>query len=106
MVCYRVTRGSFASALRKGVTATQILKFLSLRAHPSMFRQYGSPTLHALSTTTTAHNISNSSNSSNIGNGRSNGNVTSAYSKPHTNNATTQADTFVIPRSFCDQLFM
>lgn len=37
--CYRVTRNSFAAAMRKGITAAQILRFLSLRAHPSMLKQ-------------------------------------------------------------------
>ncbi|CAD2214163.1 transcription initiation factor TFIIH subunit 4 [Angomonas deanei] len=41
LVCYRVTRESFSRALRKGITASQIIKFLTLKAHPSMIKKYG-----------------------------------------------------------------
>lgn len=44
LTCYRITRHSFAAALRKGLTATEILQFLSSKAHPSMTTCYGETT--------------------------------------------------------------
>ncbi|EPY26827.1 transcription initiation factor TFIIH subunit 4 [Strigomonas culicis] len=41
LVAFRVTRDSFARALRKGISAAQVLTFLSLKAHPSMRQRYG-----------------------------------------------------------------
>lgn len=44
VVCYRVTRPSFVTAVRKGITARQMLKFLALHAHPNMRSRYADPT--------------------------------------------------------------
>lgn len=87
LVCYRLTRGSFVSALRKGITAAQILKFLSLRAHPSMLRRYGED----------AHGAVGGGGASMTGTGA--GGVLSPTSSLSTS-------ALAIPQSVCDQLFM
>lgn len=45
LTCFRITRNSFAEALHKGLTASEILQFLSSKAHPSMVACYGETTL-------------------------------------------------------------
>ncbi|ESL07959.1 DNA repair and transcription factor protein, TFIIH complex, TFB2 subunit [Trypanosoma rangeli SC58] len=40
IACYRVTRRSFAAALKRGIGASHILKFLAVKAHPSMWKRY------------------------------------------------------------------
>ncbi|CCW59967.1 unnamed protein product [Phytomonas sp. EM1] len=89
LLCYRITRESFAAALRKGLTAAQILQFLSLRAHPSMLQKYGTKDgdLATASTSTT---------------GREGPVIRTG--------AASEADAadsgFAIPQSLCDQLYM
>ncbi|ORC93129.1 DNA repair and transcription factor protein [Trypanosoma theileri] len=82
IACYRVTRASFAAALRRGIRALDILRFLAVKAHPSMLKHY--------------HNSNEGSseelytNVSNVGNRFLNA-----------------SDTYiggVIPQAFCDQL--
>lgn len=41
LVCFRITRDSFSAALQKGLTALQVLQFLSSKAHPCMTERYG-----------------------------------------------------------------
>ncbi|RNF05321.1 DNA repair and transcription factor protein [Trypanosoma conorhini] len=41
IVCYRVTRRTFAAALKRGIGASHILQFLAVKAHPSMLKHYG-----------------------------------------------------------------
>ncbi|KAI5691157.1 Transcription factor Tfb2 [Leishmania braziliensis] len=98
--CYRVTRDSFAAAMRKGITATQVLRFLSLRAHPSMLRRYGEKEENG-----------DTKSPSPAGDAPS-----STFSAPPrraavagTRGSTTFIDavtTLVVPHSFCDQLRM
>lgn len=80
VVCYRVTRASFASALAKGIGANHILQFLTVKAHPSMIKQSnseaGDPSCPVLPAA-----------SAGFGN-------TSEYRQGN-----------IIPQSFCDQLF-
>ncbi|KAL7695060.1 TFIIH basal transcription factor subunit [Lotmaria passim] len=83
LYCYRVTRDSFAAAMRKGITATQVLRFLSLRAHPSMLRRYEE-----------REDAQASSSSSANGGGR------------RTAAAADAVATLVVPQSFCDQVRM
>ncbi|KPA79945.1 putative TFIIH basal transcription factor subunit [Leptomonas pyrrhocoris] len=87
LYCYRVTRDSFAAAMRKGITATQVLRFLSLRAHPSMLKRYeerGQPQVA----------------SSSGGAGQRRGGRRTAAA------AVDAVATLVVPQSFCDQLRM
>ncbi|KAH9581942.1 Transcription factor TFIIH subunit p52/Tfb2 [Trypanosoma melophagium] len=83
IACYRVTRASFAAALRRGIRALDILRFLAVKAHPSMFKHH--------------HNSINegsteelNTNDSNVGNRCLN--ASDAYIGG------------VIPQAFCDQL--
>lgn len=85
LYCYRVTRDSFAEAMRKGITANQVLRFLSLRAHPSMLRRYEAGD--------TAATSSSSGGAAGRQRGRA-GAVVDAVS------------TVVVPQSFCDQVRM
>ncbi|KPI89229.1 putative TFIIH basal transcription factor subunit [Leptomonas seymouri] len=86
LYCYRVTRASFAAAMHKGITATQVLRFLSLRAHPSMLKRYEErEDLQA----------SSSSSATRLQRG---GRQTAA--------AVDAVATLVVPQSFCDQLRM
>lgn len=39
LVCCKLTRDSFVSAVRRGITAQQVLEFLALKAHPVMRRK-------------------------------------------------------------------
>ncbi|CBZ25923.1 conserved hypothetical protein [Leishmania mexicana MHOM/GT/2001/U1103] len=99
--CYRVTRDSFAAAMRKGITAAQVLRFLSLRAHPSMLRRHGE---REESGDTAAPSSAGGVSSS------------LTFSAPHRRGAvpgtcggTTAIDavsTIVVPQSFCDQMRM
>lgn len=40
LVCFRISRDSFVTALQRGLTASQVFHFLSSKAHPSMRRRY------------------------------------------------------------------
>ncbi|CCW67061.1 unnamed protein product [Phytomonas sp. Hart1] len=92
--CYRITRESFAAALRKGLTAAQILEFLSLRAHPSMLQKYGSEKGRvALSPS-----YAKGSEVSMIHSG--------GASEVNTVGLATADVGFAIPQSLCDQLYM
>lgn len=116
-MCYRVTRNSFASAVRKGITAAQVLKFLSLRAHPSMLRQYH----HASLPMSASENTTNKLNDNSMNMHERDGSYTqqktlyehtpSSYANTTaqgglTHNLMDQSKDFVVPRSFCDQLMM
>lgn len=96
LYCYRVTRDSFAAAMRKGITATQVLRFLSLRAHPSMLQRYGeraelddgagaAPTAHSGAFTSTASRSSR---------------------RAAVPGAVDGVAELVVPQSFCDQMRM
>jgi transcription initiation factor TFIIH subunit 4 len=92
LYCYRVTRDSFAAAMRKGITATQVLRFLSLRAHPSMLKRYeeredGQAAAAASSTSGAAGRQQQRG-------GRRSAAVVDAVA------------TLVVPQSFCDQVRM
>lgn len=41
LVCFRISRDSFCAALEKGLTALQVMQFLSSKAHPCMTERYG-----------------------------------------------------------------
>nr|CCC93671.1 conserved hypothetical protein [Trypanosoma congolense IL3000] len=79
IVCYRVTRSSFALALRKGIDAKHILQFLTLKAHPSMVRKDGGASRDV------SDNLALNS--------------VAGFGKPSEVHQST-----VIPQSFCDQL--
>ncbi|GET93147.1 hypothetical protein, conserved [Leishmania tarentolae] len=99
--CYRVTRDSFAAAMRRGITATQVLRFLSLRAHPSMLRRYGG---QAETDNRMSPSFAGGASSS------------VAFSQPLCSRAVAgtcggtafinAASTLVVPQSFCDQMRM
>ncbi|EAN91192.1 putative DNA repair and transcription factor protein [Trypanosoma cruzi] len=40
IACYRVTRRTFAAALKRGIGSSHILQFLAVKAHPSMLRHH------------------------------------------------------------------
>ncbi|KAG8348746.1 hypothetical protein TRVL_00438 [Trypanosoma vivax] len=81
IVCFRVTRASFAAALRKGIGAQHIVQFLRVKAHSSMLK-------HQLTC--------DPRDSAGLA-------ATSSRVTP-TDTPWTHADK-IIPRSFCDQLF-
>ncbi|KAG5489225.1 hypothetical protein GH5_00089 [Leishmania sp. Ghana 2012 LV757] len=99
--CYRVTRDSFAVAMRKGITAMQVLRFLSLRAHPSMLRRYAerersSDTASLSSAVRASSSLSFSAPPRHA-------------TAPGTHGSSTTVDgvvTLVVPQSFCDQMRM
>lgn len=87
LTCFRITRSSFVSALHKGLTAAEVLQFLSSKAHPSMAACYGETTLYA---------SSSSSSSSFLPNG----------AHQETSEPLGYASTLVLPPSIVDQLLM
>lgn len=101
LVCYRVTRQSFAKALRQGISAGQVLKFLSLRAHPSMLRQYGEDA-HAVGYARTS---SSDAEGGGGGGGRRSWRVSSSASGS-SSSSSSSTGVMTVPQSFCDQLFM
>ncbi|CAC9549119.1 TFIIH basal transcription factor subunit [Leishmania donovani] len=99
--CYRVTRDSFASAMRKGITAAQVLRFLSLRAHPSMLRRHGEREENGDTTSPSSAGGASSSFTFSASPRR--------RAVAGTCGSTTSIDavsTLVVPQSFCDQMHM
>ncbi|KAG5463909.1 hypothetical protein LSCM1_00082 [Leishmania martiniquensis] len=99
--CYRVTRDSFAAAVRKGITAMQVLRFLSLRAHPSMLRRYGELEENDGIASLSSALCASSSLSFSAASRRTAASGT--YGSATSVDAVT---TLVVPQSFCDQMQM
>ncbi|KAG5489956.1 hypothetical protein JKF63_00074 [Porcisia hertigi] len=100
--CYRVTRDSFAAAMRKGITATQVLRFLSLRAHPCMRRRYREREENCGTATPP---LSVDGTSSAFGSSTS-PRCAGAVGMCGTTTSADAVATLVVPQSFCDQMRM